>query len=83
MFISLLLTRGIYLAIWRRLSLVTEWIFPCRFIGGTPVLLLGRCTHQQAKRKHLVAWFPHLVAFSFFDAVAALLLEWKYEPATF
>ena len=81
--LGFVLTCGIYLAVCRRLSLVTEWVFLCGFIGGLPVLLLGRSLFERAERRPVVAWLTHLAAFSAYYVVATLILEWKYELAAF
>ena len=78
-FIVMFLTCATYFYACRRLSLVTEWVFLCGFVGAIPLMLIGRWL---SRRDRPLVWIEFLVtvaAFSAYYGVTVVFLHMKYE----
>lgn len=68
----------------RRLSLVTQWVFLCGFVGALPPLLASRKVSTRSGRWNLVGEFVlTLLGYAAFHWTTTVLLSLKYELSPF
>ncbi|MGB7342700.1 MAG: PQQ-binding-like beta-propeller repeat protein [Pirellulaceae bacterium] len=78
--IGFLLVCLAYFIVCRRLSLVTQWVFLCGFVGALPLLLVSRRIATRSSRWNLLAEFVlTLIGYAAFHWTTAILLSLKYE----
>lgn len=73
-----------YFLLCRRLSLVTQWVFLCGFVGALPFLLVSRRLSRRAGRWNMVVELGlTLLGYLGFHVATTIMLGFKYELSPF